>query len=343
LRGYMARIGLLLLSLILWSNAYAWYCNYTPDSNGFMVEDSLVCNGIDNETAVKDFWCVSYRPDDPICTQFIEPICVDSIEYITETCPPNHSGGIQKARTFICQQASWTDWQVTSNNCTPNPPTCISSSDSRNMACPSGYDGQIIETRIGNCPDPYGEIQFTEWLESTNTCVQSTTDPISPISVTSPTNPVSPIQIESVTVPIIDVPQTNNEPTIESLVSEELNDSVEEVKDVSTEDSQSTDSKDKQDDNGKNDNGKNRKDTPIDSPKEIVHGFGLVLSLEILNKPMEFYQPPLEDLFTIIQEFPVNADTREFQLDLLKQDHIQNYYDSISNHTWERIRSRSIY
>jgi hypothetical protein len=303
----------------------------------------MYCEGISVEQSLEDHFCVWFRPDDPVCTQYQETICVDSIEYITETCSPNHSGGIQKARNFICQQASWSDWQVTSNNCTPNPPTCISTSDSRNMACPSGYDGQIIETRIGNCPDPYGEIQFTEWLESTNTCVQSTTDPISPISVTSPTNPVSPIQIESVTVPIIDVPQTNNDPTIESLVSEELNDSVEEVKDVSTEDSQSTDSKDKQDDNGKNDNGKNRKDTPIDSPKEIVHGFGLVLSLEILNKPMEFYQPPLADMFSITQEFPVNADTREFQLNLLKQDHIQNYYDSISNHTWERIRSGSIY
>jgi hypothetical protein len=212
------------------------------------------------------------------------------------------------------------------------------------MACPSGYDGQIIETRIGNCPDPYGDIQFTEWLESTNTCVQSTTDPISPISVTSPTNPVSPIQIESVTVPIIDVPQTNSpaEPTIESVVQEELNESADKVEPSTSDkaDSPKEVKQDKQDGNEKN--SKDDIGNVVDNSKEIVHGFGLVLSLEILNKPMEFYQPPLADMFSITQEFPIDANTREFQLDLLKRNDIEDYYNNTSDYTWERIRRSDI-
>ena len=340
----MAKIGLLLLSLIQWSNVYAWSCYYDNGEDGWYLKGSMVCTDIEVSVAIENHYCEWHRPDDPYCSQFQEPLCVDSVEYITETCPPNHSGGIQKARNFICQQASWTDWQVTSNNCTPNPPTCISTSDSRNMACPSGYDGQIIETRIGNCPDPYGEIQFTEWLESTNTCVQSTTDPISPISVTSPTNPVSPIQIESVTVPIIDVPQTNSpaEPTIESVVQEELNEPADKVEPSTSDkaDSPKEVKQDKQDGNEKN--SKDDIGNVVNNSKEIVHGFGLVLSLEILNKPMEFYQPPLADMFSITQEFPIDANTREFQLDLLKRNDIEDYYNNTSDYTWERIRRSDI-
>ena len=340
----MARIGVLLLLLIQWSNVYAWSCYYDNGEDGWYLEGSMVCDGIEVSVAIENHYCEWHRPDDPYCDQYQVPTCVDSIEYITETCPQNYSGGIQKSRTYVCQQASYTDWQVTSNNCTPNPPTCISSSESRIVACPSGYDGQITETRLSSCPDPYGTEVWSDWLESQNTCTQSTTDPVSPISVTSPSSPVSPTAIESVTVPQVDVPQTNNpaEPTIESIVQEELGDSSEEVK---TDTRSKTDStkevkQDKQD--GDKKESKDNVDNVVDDRKEIVHGFGLVLSLEILNKPMEFYQPPLEDPFSIIQEFPINADTREFQLDLLKRNDLEDYYYSLSDNTWERIRRGDI-
>jgi hypothetical protein len=167
---------------------------------------------------------------------------------------------------------------------------------------------------------------------------------VSPISVTSPSNPVTSTVTESVTVPQIDVPQTTNpaEPTIESVVQEELSDPDDEV-DTSTDDQvDSTEEvkQDKQDRNKKQ--SKENVDNVVDDSKEIVHGFGLVLSLEILNKPMEFYQPPLADMFSITQEFPINADTREFQLDLLKRNDLEDYYYSLSDSTWERIRRSDI-
>jgi hypothetical protein len=304
----------------------------------------MVCEGISVEESIENHYCVWYRPDDPYCTQFQEPICVDSIEYQTLSCSPNYSGGIQQSRTYVCKQASWTDWQTTSDNCTANPPTCVASFDSRIMACPSGYDGQITETRISSCPDPYGTEVWSDWSESQNTCTQSTTDPVSPISVTSPTNPVTSTVIESVTVPTIDVPQTINpaEPTIESVVQEELNETSDEVETSTSNETQSTKEvkEDKQD--GDKEQSKQDVDNVVDNSKEIVHGFGLVLSLEILNKPMEFYQPPLEDLFSIIQEFPIHADTREFQLDLLKRNDIEDYYYSLSDSAWERLRRGDI-
>ena len=339
----MARIGVLLLSLIQWSNIYAWSCWFNNGQDGWYDGTSMVCEGISVEESIENHYCVWYRPDDPYCTQYQETICVDSIEYQTLSCPINYSGGIQQSRTYVCQQASWTNWTTTSDNCTPNPPTCIASSDSRTMACPSGYEGQITETRISQCPDPYGEPQWLDWQQTEYGCTQSVSDPVSPISVTSPTNPVSVTPIESAIVPQVDVQSPNPaEPTVESVVQEELNESADEVETSTTNQTDSTKEvkQDKQD--GNKEQSKDNVDNIVDDSKEIVHGFGLVLSLEILNKPMEFYQPPLADMFSITQEFPIDATTRKFQLDLLKRNDIEDYYYSLSDNTWERIRRGDI-
>lgn len=338
----MARIGILLLLLIQWSNVYAWSCYYDNGEDGWYLEGSMVCDGIEVSVAIESHYCEWHRPDDPYCDQYQVPACVDSIEYQTLPCAINHSGGIQQSRTYVCQQASWTDWTTTSNNCTPNPPTCISSSESRSIQCPQGYDGEASETRLKSCPDPYGAPVYTEWLLTESTCSLSQTDPVSPTSVTSPINPVSPIQIDTATAPEIDVPQTTNEPTIESIAQEELSDSSNEVEASTSSETDSTKEvkQDKQD--GDKKQSKDNVDNVVEDSKEIVHGFGLVLSLEILNKPMEFYQPPLADMFSITQEFPIHADTREFQLDLLKRNDIEDYYYSLSDNTWERIRRGDI-
>jgi len=338
----MARITSLLLLLILWSNVYAWSCYFNQTEDGWYVEDSMVCDGIEVSVAIENHYCEWYRPDDPYCTQYQEPICVDSIEYQTLSCPPNYSGGIQQSRTYVCKQASWTDWTTTSDNCTANPPTCIASFDSRTLSCPQGFDGQITETRISSCPNPYGTEVWSDWSESQNTCTQSTTDPVSPISVTSPTNPVSPMPIESVTVPTIDVPQTTNEPTIESVLQEEVSDTSDKVETSTSNETNSTKEVKENKQDGDKEESKDNVDNVVDNRKEIVHGFGLVLSLEILNKPLEFYQPPLTDMFSITQEFPINADTRKFQLDLLKRNDVEDYYNSISDSAWERLRRGDI-
>jgi hypothetical protein len=339
----MARIGVLLLSLIQWSNVYAWSCYYDNGEDGWYLEGSMVCTDIEVSVAIENHYCEWHRPDDPYCDQYQVTACVDSIEYQTLSCPINYSGGIQQSRTYVCQQASWTDWTTTSDNCTPNPPTCISTSDSRIMACPSGYEGQITETRISQCPDPYGEPQWLEWLEESNTCSQSVSDPVSPISVTSPTNPVSPTPIESAIAPQVGVQSPNPaEPTVESVVQEELNELADEVETSTTDKTDSTKEIKENKQDRDEEQSKDNVDNVVDNRKEIVHGFGLVLSLEILNKPMEFYQPPLADMFSITQEFPIHESTREFQLDLLKRNDIEDYYYSLSDSAWERIRRSDI-
>ena len=336
---------LILILLTLRSNAYAWSCSFNNDEDGWYQDGSMVCDGIEPQVALEEHYCTWYRPQDPVCQAFIEPICVDSIEYRTLSCPPNYQGGIQESRTYVCQQASWTNWSITSDNCTPNPPTCVASFDSRIVACPQGFDGQITETRISSCPDPYGTEVWSDWSESQNSCTQSTTSPISPISVTSPTNPVQSIVTESVTVPIIDVPQTNNpaEPTIESVVQEELAESSDEVESGTSDKADSTEEvkQDKQD--GDKKESKDNVDNVVDDRKDIVHGFGLVLSMELFKQPMNFYQPPLEDPFSIIQEFPIEQRIiEEFYIDVFRQSNIENDYIDNSNRTWNRIRRSDI-
>ena len=341
----MAKIGLLLLSLILYNNVFAWSCYYDNGEDGWFLEGTMVCTGIETQVAIEDHYCVWHRPDDPYCTQYQEPLCVDTIEYKTESCPPNYSGGRSYSRQYVCQQASWTDWTLSSDNCTPDPPSCIETSVSRTMECPQGYSGTITEQRLALCPDPYGSQQWQEWVQTESTCTQNVSDPVSPISVVSPVNPASPIQIDTAIAPQIDAQETINpvanptQPNLEESIEESVAEETDSVSKESNQEGQVKQNKKDRD----NKQSKNNEDNVVNDTQEIVHGFGLVLSLEILQKPMEFYQPPLVDMFSITQEFPVNESTRKFQLDLLKRDDIEDYYFSISDHTWERIRSSSIY
>ena len=356
------RYLLILILLTLRSNAYAWYCNFSQTEDGWYQDGSMVCVDIDVQVALEEHYCTWYKPNDPYCAQYQEPICVDTIEYQTLSCHTNYSRGIQQSRTYVCQQASWTDWTTTSDNCTANPPTCNSSFDSRTMACASGYEGQIDQQRISSCPDPYGDPIWSDWTDISNSCKQSITNvenptsPISPLNTESPTNPISildvPISVEQEVIPMPQVSEQAadlmgiNPSTVEAnpqSSTEKINNTVESVKDSNQSNNTSTNKHNQQNKDGQKDSSNDRKENSIDLSKEIVHGFGLVLSMDILQKPLDFYQPNLEDPFNIIQEFPVEQRLiEELYLDVFRQNDIANYYYINSNSTWERIRSSDI-
>jgi hypothetical protein len=83
------------------------------------------------------------------------------------------------------------------------------------------------------------------------------------------------------------------------------------------------------------------KESPkLDVPKgkELVHGFGIVLSLEILNRPI-IQQIEITDAFKFDQEIAREfGKTQNFQLDLLQLGTPQADLDSIANSSWKRIR-----
>jgi hypothetical protein len=131
----MARITLFLLLLLLRNNAYAWYCNFQPDSQGNIIPGSMSCSGISNDDALQNHYCGWYRPNDPYCSIYQVPVCSPQVEYQTLSCPINQSGAINQSRSYECTSQSWTGWTTTSNNCTPDPPTCIESVETRQLTC----------------------------------------------------------------------------------------------------------------------------------------------------------------------------------------------------------------
>jgi hypothetical protein len=262
------------LLLLISSNAYAWYCNYVPDSNGYIT--NLQCYGIDDETALTGYWC-PYYPNDPICAPYIQPVCIDATETRTLSCPVNYSGALNQVRYYTCSASSWSAWIDASNNCVADPPTCISTTETRALSCASGYEGLITELRISQCSDPYGMPTWTSWSEISNTCnmtLDNQNNVTSPVSVISPINPngilntsVTPTITESV-IAQVEIVQT---------FSNELNSTTSEPK---KEDTKSEDKKD----------------------VEIVPGLGIVLSLALLQSPNNLTQPNMVDSYNLTQE-----------------------------------------
>lgn len=100
------------------------------------------------------------------------------------------------------------DWYVSSNTCTPLPPTCQISSQTQTLSCQEGYVGAINQTRTSTCPNPYGQPLWGSWSTSSNTCAKSVTNVtnvLSPISPISPTNPTSVVN-QSINTPAITTP-----------------------------------------------------------------------------------------------------------------------------------------
>ena len=289
---------------------------------------NLYCNGIENEVAVRDYWCVSYRPDDPICDPYRQPVCNNATENQSLACPlPHYSGVVNQSRTYTCSANAWSPWYEVSNNCTPDPPTCQSSVETRQLACQADYVGSITETKTSSCPDPYGNPVWSGWVETNNTCVKSatnvtnTSNPVSPGSPLNPVNtPVAPAVAPEVTLSTTDV---------------QVEQPKQEVK------SEPKTKEDSPKETPKAEQKSESKESPkLDVPKgkQLVHGFGIVLSLEILNKPI-IQQIELTDAFKFEQE--INSEfgrNQNLQLELIQLGTSQDDFNSIADSSWKRIR-----
>jgi hypothetical protein len=331
---------LLLLTLTKVNNAYAWYCNYTPTPEGYMLPGSLVCNGIDPQIALKDYWCVSYRPDDPLCGAYQAPTCSDLVESQTTACTlPHYSGAINQSRNFSCSTNSWSPWTETSNNCTQDPPTCQASSETRQLACQADYVGSITETRNSSCPDPYGNDVWGAWIETANSCVKSATNVTnvsSPVSPSSPLNPINNPPPIAAPPPPAGLPANSpGEPVLSSPLPVKVEQPKQEAK------SEPKTKEDSPKDPPKAEQKNESKDSPkLDVPKgkELVHGFGIVLSLEILNKPI-IQQIELTDAFKFDTE--INNEfgkTQNLQLELIQLGTSQDAFIGSADISWKRIR-----
>lgn len=358
------RLILLFALSLIWSNAYAWWCSYENGSDGWIIENSMYCEGISVEQSFTDNYCVWYRPDDPVCSNY--QACVSAVDYKTESCPVHYSGGINFSRTYSCPSAIWTDWIQTSSNCVMDSPTCNATTETRSIACNEGYTGSITQVNTSSCPDPWGEPLYTGWIESANTCVKTIDNPTNVVSPLSPSNPVSvaPVQIIQTSPPAVIVEETNKVPEVNPVVgnnttvqsplteaiAEELNEGVEELDEPSEDSSKTVENKQDRVKNSKTKNSKDDSeevnDTTNDFSVDIVHGYGPFPSLNnyIYNNTQFFNgQPPLQDMFSMESEFNAGFKQRqEFYIELLGEKSREDRAFSGANSVWRGLQRYNI-
>jgi len=290
----MVRITLFLLLLLLRNNAYA-YCYATQWTDYGPVFSSLgVAQGTTLQ-ACQQLACQLY-PSIPECGQPVEPPCQDIVDYQSIACQPNYSGAINQSRTKTCSNNQWTDWTTTSDNCTPNPPTCIESTETRTLGCLNGFEGSIQEQRSSICSDPYGSPTWTVWSEIYNTCKMTATNlnnPSSPISPISPMNPNSVVN-QVTTAPIIQPEHViAQDMTALTTTTETVTTSVATVKSetnsASTSPSTTTTSG-------------TGKAPEVPKCKTLVPGFGIVMSMQLINSGYNMQQTQIEESIKLIQE-----------------------------------------
>ena len=330
----MVKIILFLLLLIIRSNAYAWYCNFQNTTEGWYLQGSMVCEGISPEVALQQHYCGWYRPSDPYCSIYQVPVCTNQVEYQTLVCPIHQSGAINQSRSYDCSAQTWGPWATTSNNCTQDPPTCIESSETRQIACLAGYEGLVQEQRHSICSDPYGLPTWTSWLEISNSCKMTTTNinnPVSPISPISPTNPNSVIsQSISNTTMTSDIGSVTQQvqPLMDPSVSLNTTSSISSSTTASTSTATSTQ-------NSSSSNTTSSVQT-TDTKKEIVPGFGIVLSMQLLNAGYSMQQKQMEEYISLEQENEYGR-TQEFTLSLFSETAVADRFNAINISRWTNL------
>lgn len=366
----MVRILFLLCLYGISNNAKA-YCYASQWENGIPVYSSL---GVANNTTMESCQQLACQifPQIPECSQPAAPACSNNVEFQSLACQPNYSGAINQSRTFYCESQSYSDWVTTSDNCTPNPPTCnysvqeeqrscgenqigavtykreqnchdpygspvdsgwfeikrdclpapatcTTSTLQRTSSCSDGFTGSITQQQISSCPDQYGQPIFGAWEEVSNNCQKSVTNPM---NVNSPVSPISPLNTMDVpATPVVEAPQAvPAEMTVETKeTSTQSSRTVSETKEEKQEAPQKVD---------------------VPKGKELVNGFGLVMSLEIMNSPIQMQQQQLEIALEYTQELPYELrGSQGFLIEFITESNIADAFNNIANNRWNSLRS----
>ena len=196
----MAKFLASLLFLLVTSNAQA-NCYAGSWSNGMPVYGSLFVDGGTSLAQCQALACQIY-PNLQGCPQ-ATPICTSTFIEKTESCPPNFSGAKRsKQETKTCSDGAVTQfpWQLFSDTCVLDPPSCQTTSQQQTLSCQTGYTGNIIQTRTSLCPTPYSQAVMGSWITTTNTCVKSVTNPTNVMSPVSPVSPLNPVNTATTSV-----------------------------------------------------------------------------------------------------------------------------------------------
>ena len=333
----MVRITLFLLLLILRNNAYAWSCYFSNTPEGWYLNGSMHCEGISTQDALQYHYCGWFRPSDPYCSIYQVPVCSNSVEYQTLSCPIHQSGAINQSRTYDCNTQSWSAWTTTSNNCTQDPPTCIESTETRQVACASGFEGLLQEQRSSICSDPYGSPTWTAWSTISNTCkmtIDNVNNVASPVSPISPLNPNSVINQQVTLAPIV-VPESVTVQDMTAIATTPLTETVStSVATVKSEVVGTTSALSPVTSTTTTSATVKAPETP--KGKELVPGFGIVLSMQILNSGYNLQQTQIEESIKLIQEQDYERQQNLF-IEFISANDTGDYLIRASANRWRSI------
>jgi len=254
------------------------------------------------------------------------PTCHASQTTRTLSCQTHFSGTIIQTDTVTCSdpygQPSDSGWVTTTNSCSPDPATCNPSVQTQTLSCQPGYTGSIIQNRSSSCSDPYSTPTWSDWATTSNTCIMTATNinnPVSPISPISPTNPNSVISKSTTQTAVqpVDVPQN---PVIVSTPSS------------STTTSPSTSSSN----TSSSSNTTTTVQTTVPKGKEIVPGFGIVMSMQMLNAGYNMQQQQLTEYITLIQEQEYGKQ-QDFLIDFITSNDTGDNLDRIADYRWRSL------
>ena len=73
-----------------------------------------------------------------------------------------------------------------------------------------------------------------------------------------------------------------------------------------------------------------------DTKKEIVPGFGIVMSMQLLNAPYNMQQQQVQEYISLEQENEYGR-TQEFTLSLLSETNVGDRFDSLNRNRWTNL------
>jgi hypothetical protein len=263
--------------------------------------------------------------------------CHESTTTRQGSCGENQLGSVTYTETLTCPNpyanAVSSGWLNTSNTCTPAPATCSTSTIQRELSCQDGYTGLITQSSTSSCPNPYGQPIFGAWVETQNSCQKSVANPM---NVNSPVSPISPVNQMDVPVPApMEVPpiapvEMQMQMTVETpsiaAPKQEASSSATTSSPTATSTTET----------------KQEAQQKIEVPKgkELVGGFGLVMSLEILNNPITFQQQQLEIALEYTQELPYELrGSQGVLLQFITESNTADAFNFIASDRWRRLRS----
>jgi hypothetical protein len=170
-----------------------------------------------------------------------------------------------------------------------------------------------------------------DWVEIGNTCMMTATNinnPTSPISPISPTNPNSVISQSMSNIMTISDTGTQQSLT-EQLAS--LN-TISSTSGSTVQQSTLTPSTTNNESSDKKDNSK----VEIPKGKEIVPGFGIVMSMQVLNVGYNMQQQQIQEYINLTQEYE-DVRQQNFLIDLIAASDIGDNFNRIADYRWRSL------